>query len=399
MQTVSQTRQFTKGGVLLRDGFTFAVLCLVTAALFGLTLFLFRTFEGHRSNLGDQWSARGRAALKDGKPEEAVEAFRTALTFSPNDRNDQLLLAQALAASGRIDEATNYFLNLWEARPGDGFLNVQLARLLRKKGDKAGAVNYYRAAIFGSWEGDGVQRRRETRLELADYLASQGDPTNARREILIAAGNAPEREDLELAFGDKLRAIGDTADALTYYEKAIQDDPVRETALERAGRAAYALGKYGDAAALLTRAVTKAKKKNDANKLAELTALVTNSQRLVALNPSRELPAVERTEHLEAARAIAQKRMQGCVAQLSGAASGQRQDRGAPLPPDMATLRNRWASVARNDGRVALERNAALEDTVMALVFDTERETAHVCGQPEGDDALLLLLARGPSAQ
>ncbi len=399
MQAASPTRQLTKGGLMLRDGATFAVLCVATSALFGLTLFLFRTFQSHRESLGEQWSARGRAALHDGKAADAVDDFRTALSFEPNDRNDQLMMAKALAASGRTDEAVNYFLGLWEARPGDGFLNVQLARLLRRKGDKAGAVNYYRAAIFGSWEGDGVQRRRETRLELADYLASQGDQTSARREILIAAGNAPEREDLELAFGDKLRAVGDTADALTYYQKAIQDDPVRETALERAGRAAYSLGKYSDAASLLQRAVTKAKKKNDANKLAELTTLVANSQRLVALNPSRELPAVERTEHLEAARAIAQRRMQGCVAQISGAAAGQRQARGAALPPDMLTLKARWASVARNDGRAALERDAALEDTVMALVFDTERETTHVCGQPQGDDALLLMLARTPAPQ
>ena len=399
VQTSSPVQQPTKRSQLLRDGATFAALCAVTVALFGLTLLLFKSFQHHRDVLGAQWSSRGRDALKAGKPNDAVDDFRTALTFEPNDLDDELQLAQALAAAGRLDEASNYFLNLWEARPGEGYLNLQLAKLARKKGDKPEAIRYYRAAIYGSWQGDGVRRRRETRLELADYLASQGDTAGARTELMIAAGNAPEREDLELAFGDRLRAIGDTADALTYYRKAIQEDPVRETALERAGRAAYTLGKYKESAELFGRAIVKAKRKNDAAKLTDLTLLAENSKKLVALNLSRELPAVERTDHLLAARAIAQKRMQSCVAQLSGTAPNARAERNVILPPDMAALRNRWMAAGKADGRTALEHDASLEDALGNLIFDTERETAHICGQPEGDDALLLMLARAATEQ
>ncbi len=399
VQTATKIRQLTKRNLLLRDSAVFAALCAVTVALFGLTLLLFKSFQHHRDVLGVKWSVRGREALKAGKPGEAVEDFRTALTFEPNNQDDELQLARALAAAGRTDEATNYFLNLWEAKPGEGFLNLQLAKLAREKGDKPEAVRYYRAAVYGNWGGDGVLRRRETRLELADYLASQGDTAGARTELMIAAGNAPEREDLELAFGDRLRAIGDTEDALTYYKKAIQEDPLRETALERAGRAAYTLGRYKDSADLLTRAITKVKKKNDAAKIADLTSLLTNSQKLLALNLSRELSAVERTDHLLAARAIAQKRMQSCLVQLTGEAPGQRLDKNALLPADMAVLRNRWAGIAKGDGRIALEHDASLEDLLANLIFDTERETAHACGQPEDDDALLLMLARDSTGQ
>lgn len=399
VQTATTSQQPTKRSQMLRDGATFAALCAVTVTLFGLTLLLFKSFQHHRDALGAQWSSRGRDALKAGKPNDAVNDFRTALTFEPNDLDDELQLAQALAAAGRIDEASNYFLNLWEARPGEGYLNLQLAKLARKKGDKQEAVRYYRAAIYGNWQGDGVRRRRETRLELADYLASQGDTAGARTELMIAAGNAPEREDLELAFGDRLRAIGDTADALTYYRKAIQEDPVRETALERAGHAAYTLGRYKEAADLFDRAIVKAKRKADAAKLADLTLLAENSKKLVALNLSRELPAVERTEHLVAARAIAQRRMQACVAQIGGVAANARAERLVPLPPDMAALRARWVTESKADGHAALEHNAALEDALGNLIFDTERETAHVCGPPEGDDALLLMLARAATEQ
>ena len=61
-------------------------------------------------------------------------------------------------------------MNLWVTQPGDGFINLELARLSAKKKDPQNAIKYYRASIYGTWEGDGVVRRREVRLELARYL-------------------------------------------------------------------------------------------------------------------------------------------------------------------------------------------------------------------------------------
>ena len=76
---------------------------------------------------------------------------------------NQLALAQALAASGHVNEAENYFLNLWQSRPGDGLINLQLARLERSRGREQQATEYYRAAVFGTWDGDALTRRRDTR--------------------------------------------------------------------------------------------------------------------------------------------------------------------------------------------------------------------------------------------
>ncbi len=255
MATSAPMRSTTKRGLLLRDGTVLLVLMAVTLFLFGVTLFLFKSFEAHREALGQQWSDRGRVQLAAGHPAQAAEMLRTALSYEPDDRNNQLLLAQALAGAGETEAATNYFLNLWEARPGDGFVNLQLARLARGRGIAPEAENYYRAAIFGTWQGDGVERRRSIRLELADYLAGRGEVAAARRELLIAAGNAPEQDGVQLLIADRLQAIGVSNDALPLYEAVVARAPHNRMALAGAGRTAFALGAYPQAVKYLTEAV------------------------------------------------------------------------------------------------------------------------------------------------
>ena len=121
--------------LVLRDVLVFLALAAISLVLFGITLGLFRSFEAHRDSLGRSWAAQGQAALAHHDPQAAVPALRAALSYKPDERPYQLLLAEALAGSGHLDEATNYFLNLWTARPGDGFVNLQLARLSRTRDD------------------------------------------------------------------------------------------------------------------------------------------------------------------------------------------------------------------------------------------------------------------------
>ena len=294
----------TKRALVLKDSLTFVLLLAITSALFGVTLLLFRSFEGHRDDLAKRWADRGRVQLQSGQPAQAVASLRAALSYAPDDYTSQLLLAQALAESGATDQATNYFLNLWEARPGDGFLNLQLARLERLKGNAADAKNYYRASIFGDWRGDGTMKRRDVRLELVDYLMQRREFDSARVELLVAAGNAPNNLHLESMFADKLLAVGDANDALTYYEKAIADNPHDAAALAGAGRIELAQQDYAKARLLLARALLDTPA--DAPGRASLAAAARDAGRLSELSLARELPAEVRAAHLVTAAKIAQ---------------------------------------------------------------------------------------------
>jgi tetratricopeptide (TPR) repeat protein len=365
--------------LFLRDSLAFFVLTLATIVLFVLTLLLFRSFTTHRADLAVRWAARGEAALKQGRPDQAVPALRTALIYAPETRAYQMMLAQALGDSRHAEEATNYFLNLWEAQPGDGVINLQLARLARQRGASEEAIRYYRAAIFGNWEGEGVERRREARLELANYLIDQGKLAMAQTELLIAASNAPPGAGLELLFGDELVRTADTTDALLYYQKAIAQDPRNPAAYEKAGRLAYQMGDYGRARNWLEHTV-----RESGGTATGADALLKNTERLLVLSPAAARTDKDRITRLLDGKAIAKKRWGACVATLS---------KEAPLPA-VQSLSVRWAQSAGISTRSALLADQSNEDTLTGLIDESEMLAADLCGSPTGDDALLLLLAR-----
>jgi Tfp pilus assembly protein PilF len=379
-----------KRRLVLRDTLTFLVLTLITGTLFLVTLFLFRSFTSHRAELAIRWSGRGREALRAGKPKEAIVALRTGLSYAPGTRPYELLLAQALADDGRTEEASNYFMNLWVTQPGDGFINLELARLAARKGDKQNAVQYYRASIYGTWEGDGVVRRREVRLELARYLIEQHDLHAARIELLIAAGNSPGDPKLNLTLADLLAQTGDASDAFSHYQKVLQEDTKNQAALEGAGRTAYQLGNFAVAQSLLQQALEARTSSlaKDESPSGELTTLLQRTKRILELRLSGKLRVEERVNRILEDRTIARRRFDACLAEF---------DTGG-LPASLGQLQSRWTSAEATMTRKALSQSLARQDAAVQLIYDTELQTSQLCAAPTGDDALLLLLAKSPEA-
>ncbi len=385
-QPLNSSLSTVRRKLVLRDTLTFLTLSLVAVALYAVTSLLFRSFESHREVLAVRWASRGELLLKNGKPDQAVTALRTSLSFAPDDRPRQMLLAAALAASNHTDEASNYFLNLWESQPGDGFINLQLARLARRKANTSQAIDYYRAAIFGSWPGDAITRRRDARLELSDFLIQTGDLASARAELLVAARNAPETVGMDIGFGDRLLQAHDPSDALLYYQKGLARDPLNLSALDKAAQLTYDTGQYAMASSLALRGArlepaTAAEKSMQA----VLKTIAANSERLLDLSLAKELSPRRRTEHLLAASRIARNRIESCIATNTGNATA--------VPPALIALKNSWTESSPQMLRKRLEEDETAQDRLTQLIDDTEIQTASLCGPPTGDDALLLLLA------
>jgi tetratricopeptide (TPR) repeat protein len=379
-----------KRRLILRDALTFLSLALITAVLFVVTLFLFRSFATHREELAQRWAARGQAALVSGHPDQAIVALRTALSHSPGQRSYELLLAQALADAGHTEEAYNYFLGLWETQPGDGFITLRLARLAAKGNDMQAAINYYRAAIYGTWEGDGVVRRRDIRLELSRYLIAHHDLSSARTELLVTGGNAPDDVGLALTLAQLLEQASAPHDALNYYQKVLTREPDNQQTLEAAGRLEFGFGHFEEAHRMLERA----KQEHDASAPnqpwpPDLHAMLDTSKRILAIEPSKKLPAQERVSRILRARDLAKKRFDSCKTQVSAAS-------GATSP--FHDLDARWMSRKATINRDALLNDMGEQDAVMKLVYDTETQTSQICGPPTGDDALFLMLAKSSKA-
>ncbi|HEX4308695.1 MAG TPA: tetratricopeptide repeat protein [Acidobacteriaceae bacterium] len=378
--------RLARRNLILRDAASLLTLFLITAVIFVLTLLLFRSFTNHQQELGARWKVRGETALRTGHPAAAIEALRSALAYVPS-RDTEIELATALADAGKLQEASVYFTTLWESAPGDGTINLQLARLAVKEGNEDQAILHYQSALDGTWQGNGYDRRREVRLEMTRYLVSRGEYSRARSQLLIAAGNAPDDPAIKLDIAGLLEQAHAPQDALGIYRSLIarRDPPM--AAFEGAGRTAFALGMYRVAADSLSRAVASpfaAHFSNDertANR-----AMLDTSLHVLDLDAAFDLAPRVRAERVLSIRKLARQRLSTCMASVS------------PAPATLASVAFQWAQLPSSLTVQQLERQQDLEQTVLQLGYQSEIATEAVCGEPTGDDALLLRIARNPQA-
>lgn len=378
--------RLARRNLILRDAASLLTLFLITAVIFVLTLLLFRSFTHHRQELGARWKARGENALRTGHPGIAIEDLRSALAYVP-DRATEIELATALAEAGKLQEASVYFTTLWESAPGDGTINLELARVAVKQGKEDQAILHYQSALDGTWQGNGYDRRREIRLEMSRYLISRGEYSRARAQLLIAAGNAPDDPGIKLTIAGLLEQANATLDALGIYRSLASRHEPPVAALEGAGRTAFALGMYRLANDYLGRALDSPLSAifSDNQKTEDHTMFDT-SLHVLLLDPSFDLAPRSRAERVLAIRNIVRQRLTACVASSPSA------------PPKLADLVSRWGQLPSQLTVSQLEQTPDMEQTVLQLAYDTETGTASVCGPPAGDDALLLRIANNPSA-
>jgi hypothetical protein len=112
--------------------------------------------------------------------------------------------------------------------------------------------------------------------------------------------------------------------------------------------------------------------------------MLDTSLQVLKLDPGSDLAPRARAERLLAARKIVRQRLTDCA----GA--------NPLLASRLAGLVSRWGQLPSQLTVSKLEQQPDLEQTLLQLAWDTEIATAQICGQPTGDDALLLRIARNP---
>ncbi|HTV04457.1 MAG TPA: tetratricopeptide repeat protein [Acidobacteriaceae bacterium] len=375
-----------KRRLMVRDFVALFTLVVITVAIGVLTYFLFSSFSRHRDVLARRWRANGERELREGHPDQAIDALRSALQYAPGQRDIEIELAMALAADNRNLEAMAYFNTLLETEPGNGLIHLQVARLAAKEGNAALAEEHYQQALDGTWGRDGYLQRLSVRLELAKYLISQKDYTRAQTQLRTASDNALNMPEKQMEIGELMEQAHDPSDALAIYLAQMRKKGAPIDAFVGAGRTAYALGQIELARRALERAVEHPEfaKQNPAEQQA-VRQMLSDSQTILELYPDPNLSVRERAERISNDARIAHSRLTACFA--SANASGE-----------MANLQGQWQQIPARVTVRMLERNPQLEQTIMSLVYDTEEQTAQVCGAPTGDDALLLKIAQAPLA-
>ncbi len=382
--------------LIVQDSLALLSLTVITIAIGVLTYFFFHSFTEHRSVLEKRWYERGQIAMAQGHPTEAVEDFRSALSFSSTSTEYEMSLAEALAASGRTEEAAAYFSSLHDAEPGDGYLNLQLARLAVRRGSPAQAIEYYQSALNGLWRGQGTERRLQIRLELAQYFISLGRPLEAQGQLLAAEGNSLDNPAALFRIANLLRQADDPIDALTTYQRVVSHRsaaPAQVLAsLDAESQIAASMGQYKRAAQALNRYTARLRQHPSAGTLKQNQSVelqLEKYQRMLQLIPFDSLPPRQHDSRILQAADIAHTRYESCLAGLQAHSDPNASN------PDLVALGTQWTALGSPNAH-ALEGNIALQNRITAWTSQAEIVTAKVCGPPTGDDALLLELAQTP---
>ena len=355
------------------------VLGVIVAALvpaFALTHTIVNRYKQQREDLAEEWGARGARDMVR-HPAVAVTDFQTALSYDPENTPSRFQLAEALIRSSRFAEARAQLLTLWSEEPGNGEVNLELARLAAAGRDVTAAVRYYHAAIDGAWEAGGPAARRKARLELAKLLMSNGQNTQAQAELIATIDDLPADASLITNVGSLLVDAGADSRARSLFERALSVDPAYGDAARRLGTLEYRSGNYRAAARYLREAASKEALGPPEQQMLDVT------DKILALDPSeRGLTTRQRAGRVLSALEIARLRFERCRSTTTvDAAAATR----------FGEIDERLEAAQRLRERDLLH-DPDLIDQTMDLVSAIEALPSSLCGQPTTDDSALQLI-------
>jgi tetratricopeptide (TPR) repeat protein len=367
-----------------RNILVLAVLTLIAILAFALVSRLVTRYRANERQLAWHVFEQGMALYKAGNPARALDNFRTALTYDPDNFQYQLSLARALRDSGNLAEAETYLSSLWQRNPEDGVINLAMARLAARRDSLTDAVRYYHNAIYGAWTNDPETNRRNARLELIRFLIEHKANTLAESELITLVQTLPSDAAFHLEAAGLYGEIQDYDQALVTYESVLKADPKNHAALAGAGRAAFQLGRYHTAQQYLSRAVESEGSDHQSQQALETTNLI------LSVDPfRRHISDAERNRRLLSAFTLAGERLASCAR-----SAGINLNTPTSPPNPLQTLQVAWANLRPQAKSMRAASETDLPDSIMDLVSQVETQTAQQCGAPTGQDLALLLVAR-----
>lgn len=358
----------------------FSIVLLVV--FFVITGFTVKRYHAEQAALGGRWYQRGEDALHANRPEDAVDDFHTALVYARDNTTYQMRLAESLVKARHLGEAEVYLRSLWVREPGNGNINLQLARLSANSHIVPEAIRYYHNAVFGVWEGDPETHRRQARIELCKFLLGEGERNDAESELIALQAELPPDAALHTQVGVMFAQVEDYRRALHEFQQALKLNPRQPGASAGAGEAAYQLADYPQAHRYFQKALELDPKNQEAALKLEISGLV------VQLDPfQRRLSQNERGKRTIAAFQQALSRLKQC-AQSRGVNLKPQQESG-PFASIYSSVTDMQPKVTRGN----LRRNPDLITNVMDLVTRMEETSQQACGTPPPPDQALLMIS------
>ena len=367
------------------------VLTLGAITGFAAVSHLVTRYNANQQSRGRQLYTQGLTATTAGRYDDAIAAFRAALTCDPTNSQYQLSLARALRDSNdprRLDEAESYLIALWERAPQDAAVNLALARVAAHRGFIDDAVRYYHNAMYGVWNSEPDVNRNRGRIELIQFLLNKNARAQADSELIALTTSLPHDSAAHLQAAQLFMQAQDYAAALHQYEEALRLAPTTAAAMAGAGEAAYRSGNYTVAQRYLRAAVNANREDANSRQLLASTDLVLRS------NPFHShISDAERNRRIKAAFAQAEERLTECARQTGINLNPTDSSPSSPAST-LPSLQSRWTSIKPGLDHLQSSGETDLPDAAMDIVFQIEQQTAAACGPPQGLDLALLLISQ-----
>jgi tetratricopeptide (TPR) repeat protein len=184
---------------------------------------------------------------------DAVRLWQITVAQRPSNVLAHTMLAQALDADGRPDEAREHFLRATELNPHFALAQEGLGENLAKRGDLDDAIGHYRAAIHAKADfadahdnlGVALGRQKQwseavaeihealrinpeystAHYNLAGVLADSGQKPAAVAEYRMALAQNPQYAEAAYNLGNTLGDLGRIEEAISAYQDAIRARP------------------------------------------------------------------------------------------------------------------------------------------------------------------------------
>ncbi len=363
---------------IVREPLLVSILVLITIVFSALTHSYSQAYDRRRTALSVEWFNRGANDLKNNRATAAVEDFRTALFYDPRNSEISMHLADSLMQANKTDQALNYYLGLWQSMPGNGAVNLQLARLYARKGDLPAAERYFNGAVFGDWPQNATANRRAASLELIHFYLDRGDTGHAESQLMILSDNLPEDPQLHTQVGDLYSRVGDYQRAVAQYREALRFNPDYLPAVQGVGEAAFHAGDYRTAQGYLNRALQLDPSDTSAK---ELSAII---QSIFVLNPyDSGLSQPDKIKRTLRAFAIVGDRLQSCAGTP-----------GSPAATVSAPSLDRWTQLKAIANPRFLSQHPEEIETLIGFCASAEKLAQSHCGEPKPEDSALLAIAK-----
>jgi tetratricopeptide (TPR) repeat protein len=277
--------------------------------MFALTGFCTSFYKHQRTNLGKHHYAEGQRLESSGELDAAVEEYRRALIFAPDDTDYRVSFASALMGAGRFEEAQSHIEQLLQEDPTNGALNRMRAYLAERQKRTGAAIEYYQRAVYEYWPPNRLAERAQARWDLINLLEKTGRREEAIGELMTLYANTSIGPSGKLDIGFALLHNGAISEAAQVFREASKNVPKDSRPHRGLGEAYLASGEFVSARHEFERAL----KLDPQDKQATTSLAVTNS----AIDMDPDLPAVGTAERYRRSANLL-KRVVALLRQCSG---------------------------------------------------------------------------------